>query len=181
MTETLERVSGNLASGERSPVQIRKLGHVVFRVSDVERSIKFYTEILNFRVSDVNEQGMVFFNACGDHHTVAIAPAPAGQSATHAPKDQLGLSHFAMEVANLDELFEIRDFLKRKGVEITFEGRKGAGSNVGVEFKDPDGYQLELYCTMDQIGRDNRARPSSQWHRVKSLEDARDHPLPVSW
>jgi catechol 2,3-dioxygenase len=181
MTETLERASSDLATAERSPVQIRKLGHVVLRVRDVERSTKFYTEILNFRVSDVNEQGMVFFNACGDHHTVAIMAAPAGEEAQHPAKDQLGLSHFAMEVANLDELFEIREFLKRKGVRITFEGRKGAGSNVGVEFQDPDGYQLELYCAMDQMGRDNRARPASQWNRVKSLEEARDQPLPVSW
>jgi catechol 2,3-dioxygenase-like lactoylglutathione lyase family enzyme len=181
MTETLERVVSEGATEERSPINIRKLGHVVFRVRDVDRSTKFYTEILNFRVSDVNEQGMVFFNACGDHHTIAIAPAAAGEAAEHSAKSQLGLSHFAMEVTNLDELFEIREFLRRKGVQITFEGRKGAGSNVGVEFLDPDGYQLELYCSMDQIGRDNRARPADQWHRVKSLEDARDHPLQVSW
>src|SRR5579884_3235619 len=111
MTETLERVTTEGAAEERSPVQIRKLGHVVFRVRDVDRSTKFYTEILNFRVSDVNEQGMVFFNACGDHHTIAIMPAASGDAAQHPAKDQLGLSHFAMEVANLDELFEIREFL----------------------------------------------------------------------
>ena len=181
MTQTLEQTTSGFATGERSPVQVRKLGHVVFRVRDVERSTKFYTEILNFRVSDVNERGMVFFNTCGDHHTLAIAPAQDGEAAEQPAKGQLGLSHFALEVANLDELFEIREFLKRKGVKITFEGRNGAGSNIGVEFLDPDGYQLELYCTMDQIGRDNRARPADQWHRVKSLEDARDHPLPATW
>jgi len=181
MTETLERTTSAAETDERSPINIRKLGHVVFRVRDIERSTRFYTEILNFRVSDVNEQGMVFFNACGDHHTIAIAPAAAGAAAEQPAKSELGLSHFAMEVTSLDELFEIREFLQRKGVKITFEGRKGAGSNVGVEFLDPDGYQLELYCAMDQIGRDNRARPSDQWHRVKSLEDARDHPLSVTW
>ena len=112
MTETLERTTTEGAAvEERSPVQIRKLGHVVIRVRDVERSIRFYTEILNFRVSDVNEGGMVFFNTCGDHHTIAIAAAGAGEEAQHPAKDQLGLSHFAMEVANLDELFELREFL----------------------------------------------------------------------
>jgi catechol 2,3-dioxygenase len=181
MTETLERASVGQATGAQSPVRIRKLGHVVYRVRDVERTTKFYTEILNFRVSDVNEQGMVFFNTCGDHHTIAIAPAKAGETAEQPAKEQLGLSHFAMEVTSLDELFEIRDFLKRKGVPITFEGRKGAGSNIGVEFLDPDGYQLEIYCSMDQIGPENRARPSSQWNRVKSLEDARANPLPATW
>ncbi len=180
MTETLARPA-DAAMEERSPVAIRKLGHVVFRVRDVERSTKFYTEILNFRVSDVNEQGMVFFTACGDHHTVAIMQAPAGEAAEQPAKQQLGLSHFAMEIGSLDELFAIREYLKRKGVPITFEGRKGAGSNVGVEFLDPDGYQLELYWNMDQLGPTDRARPAEQWNRVKSLEDARDQPLPPDW
>jgi catechol 2,3-dioxygenase-like lactoylglutathione lyase family enzyme len=181
MAETLAQPSVGISTRERSPVQIRKLGHVVFRVRDVERSTHFYTEILNFRVSDVNERGMVFFNVCGDHHTLAIMPASEGEAAEQPPSNQLGLSHFAMEVTNLDELFEIRDFLKRKGVTITSEGRNGPGSNISLEFLDPDGYQLELYCNMDQIGRDNRARPADQWHRVKSLEAARDHPLPATW
>jgi catechol 2,3-dioxygenase-like lactoylglutathione lyase family enzyme len=180
MTETMQRPADS-AADERSPVAVRKLGHVVFRVRDVERSIKFYTEILNFRVSDINEGGMVFFTMCGDHHTVAIAPAAAKDAAEQPPKNQLGLSHFAMEVGSLDELFAIREFLKRKGVPVTFEGRKGAGSNVGVEFLDPDGYQLELYWNMDQIGPTDRSRPAEQWNRVKSLEDARDQPLPADW
>jgi catechol 2,3-dioxygenase-like lactoylglutathione lyase family enzyme len=180
MTETLQRTAQSDAE-ERSPVAIRKLGHVVFRVRDVERSTRFYTEILNFRVSDINEQGMVFFTAFGDHHTVAIMGAAAGEAAEQPPKHQLGLSHFAMEVGSLEELFAIREFLKRKGVPVTFEGRKGAGSNVGVEFLDPDGYQLELYWNMDQLGPSDRARPADQWNRVKTLEDARDQPLPTEW
>lgn len=180
MTEVLTRTSSQDAA-VASPVRIRKLGHVVFRVSDVERSTKFYTEILNFRVSDVNEHGMVFFNTCGDHHTIAIAPAAAGEAAVQPDRDQLGLSHFAMEVSSLDELFEIREFLKQKGVKVRGEGRKGAGCNIGVEFDDPDGYHLELYCNMDQIGPNNRTRPQEQFRRTNSLEETRDHPLPATW
>jgi catechol 2,3-dioxygenase len=182
MAMTQERVeaTSDPAATEVSPVRIRKLGHVVFYVRDVERSQRFYQEILNFRISDVNEQGMVFFNTCGDHHTIAIAPV--GNADAHQPgPGELRLSHFAMEISSLDELFEIREFLKRKGVPVRSEGRKGAGCNISVEFDDPDGYHLELYCNMDQIGPANRVRPSDQWHRVKSLEDARDHPLPATW
>ena len=46
MAQTLEQTG---TATETSPVNIRKLGHVVFRVRDVERSTRFYTEILNFR------------------------------------------------------------------------------------------------------------------------------------
>ena len=178
MAQTIEQPETSAV--ETSPVRIRKLGHVVFRVRDVERSTKFYTEILNFRVSDVNENGMVFMNVCGDHHTIAIAPAATGEAAEQAPRDQLGLSHFAMEVGGIDELFAIRDFLHRKGIK-TREGRKGPGCNIEVSFDDPDGYHVELYCNMDQVGRDNRTRPPEQFHRVDSLEEARDYPVPPTW
>lgn len=182
MTQTRERTATNQerSTEDASPVRVAKLGHVVFYVSDVERSTRFYTEILNFRVSDVNENGMVFFNTCGDHHTIGIAPVGKRDARQPGP-DELRLSHFAMEVSSIDELFEIREFLKRKGVPVTSEGRKGAGCNISVEFRDPDGYHLELYCNMDQIGPGNRVRPRDQWHRVKSLEEARDNPLPATW
>lgn len=51
-----------MATGERSktPIKVKKIGHVVFNVSDVERSTRFWTEIMGFKVSDVNERGMVF-------------------------------------------------------------------------------------------------------------------------
>lgn len=180
MTEIIDR-PGAQEAPSKSPVKIRKLGHVVFRVRDVERSVKFYTEILNFRVSDVNERGMVFFNWGGDHHGLAVMQAATGEAAEQPAEEQLGLSHFALEVGSIDELFAIRDFLKRKGVPITFEGRKGPGCNTGVELLDPDGYQIELYWAMDQVGPENRIRPSHQWRRAKSLEEARDNPLPTTW
>jgi len=166
--------------GKKSPVQVRKLGHIVYRVSDMDRSVKFYTEILNFRVSDTNELGMIFLTACGDHHTIALVPARS--DAPDAPAaGRLGLHHFAMEVATLDELFDIRDFLRQMNVPITFEGHRGAGCNTGVEFQDPDGYSIELYCGMDQVGANNRSRPAEQWRRAGTLEEARDTPITVTW
>jgi catechol 2,3-dioxygenase len=161
------------AAERSSPVQVRKLGHVVLWVRDVERSKKFYTEVLNFRVSDVNEKGMVFFTACGDHHTIAIAKAPdQGETVKGRP----GLHHFAMEVETMDELFAIRDFLRERGVTITYEGRRGPGSNTGIEFLDPDGNSLELYCDIDQIAPGAASRPADKWVRTTSLEEARDKP-----
>jgi catechol 2,3-dioxygenase-like lactoylglutathione lyase family enzyme len=44
----------------------------VLQVSDVERSIKFYTEVLNFRVSDRQESGGAFLTGVGDHHTIGL-------------------------------------------------------------------------------------------------------------
>src|SRR6187399_3194430 len=43
-----------------SPVRVKRLGHVVIQVRDLERSVRFYTEIFNFRVSDDASAGGVF-------------------------------------------------------------------------------------------------------------------------
>ena len=166
------------AASSRIPFQIRKLGHVVYYVSDMERSVRFYTEVLPFQVSDVNEIGMVFLRYGSDHHTIALAPR---EGAVLPPKEYLQFSHFALEVEDMDTLFRVRDWLRQNNVTITDEGRKGAGSNPGVEFLDPDGYTLELYAKMDQIGPDGRSRPKEQWRRAKSLEEAVANPLPTSW
>ena len=159
-----------------TPVKVRKLGHAVLVVNDIEATTRFWTEIMGFKVSDRNEQGMVFLRYGGDHHTIGLAQAKdKGALPGH---DQPGLSHLAFEVGTMDELFRIRDFLEANGVKITFEGRKGPGSNPGIEFLDPDGFQVELYAGMDQIGWDGHSRPPEQWNRVRSLEEVVANPLP---
>ena len=84
----------------------------------------------------------------------------------------------ALEVASVSELFKVRDFLRSKGVEIFYEGRRGPGGNPGVEFYDPDGYKIEIYSAMDQIGTDGRSRPANEWKRATTLEEAVSNPLP---
>ncbi len=163
-----------------TPIRVRKIGHVVYRVTDIDRSTKFWTEIMGFKVSDVNENGMVFLRCQGDHHTVALARANADATMPSAKdKTSLGMDHFAMELASVEDLFRARDFLRSKGVNIVMEGRRGPGANMGVEFTDPDGYMLELYADMEQIGWNNKSRPSTHWRRASSLEDALANPCPT--
>ena len=64
-----------MSSEETTPIKVKKIGHVVFNVSDLERSTKFWTEIMGFQVSDVNERGMVFLRNAADHHAVALFPS----------------------------------------------------------------------------------------------------------
>jgi catechol 2,3-dioxygenase len=158
-----------------SPVRIRKLGHVVYSVSDIERTTQFWTHILGFHVSDRNEYGMVFLRNGTDHHTVALAPATEPRE---LPKrGQVGFDHMAFEVESVSELFRIREFLKSKGVTVFFEGRRGPGGNPGIEFYDPDGFKIEIYASMDQVGPDGKSRPPEQWRRASSLEEAVANPL----
>lgn len=161
--------------GTGTPIRVQKLGHVVFRVSDVERSTRFWTEIMGFTVSDRNERGMVFLRHGSDHHSIALAQAETAESLP--AKGQVGFDHLALEVGSVSELFAIRDFLRERNVPIIYEGRRGAGSNPGIEFLDPDGYQLEVYASMDQIGWEGVSRPASQWRRATSLEQVLAEPV----
>jgi catechol 2,3-dioxygenase-like lactoylglutathione lyase family enzyme len=161
-----------------SPIKVKKIGHLVYEVSDVDRTVKFWTEMLGFQVSDKNEFGMVFLRTNSDHHTIAVMAAKDRKA-----RDDKGLriDHLALEVASMDELIAARDFLKSHGVSVTWEGRRGPGGNPGFHCLDPDGYEFELYCDMDQIDERGVSRPPAQWNRVGSLEDAAAKPLPKRW
>ncbi len=158
------------------PFRIGKIGHVVLNVSDVERSARFYTEVLGFEISDVYPEemvpgGMVFLRCNPDHHGVALVGSLTGA----APN--MELNHVAFEVASLDEVVRVRDHLRRHGVPIDFEGRRRAGCQLAVEFRDPDNHRLEIYWGMDQIGSEGNVRAPAEWKGARSLEDAIADPV----
>jgi len=176
----MEQVEETVRSATQpSPVRIRKLGHIVLQVADVERSIRFYTEVLNFRVSDRQETGGAFLTAVGDHHTIGLFPADP--SAGKPAKDAVRLNHFAFQVNDLDALFAARAWLRERGIPILFEGRRRLGGHSSVEFADPDGYHVELFCDMDQLQPGQRSRPMAPGPRLESLEAVRDNPKPPTW
>ncbi|HXD98258.1 MAG TPA: VOC family protein [Candidatus Acidoferrum sp.] len=150
--------------------ELKKIGHVVLNVSDLEAAVRFYTEVLGLQISDrypdtMVPGGMVFMRCNTDHHGVALVGGASKLERT-------SLNHFAFEVGSLDEVFRARVWLRSHGVPIVFEGRRRAGCQIAIEFRDPDGNNLEIYWGLDQIGTDGRARPASEWRQAKTLEDA---------
>lgn len=158
------------------PFRINKIGHVVLNCSDMTRSVEFYTQVLGFTVSDVYPEGMVpggmvFMRCANDHHGVALVGTMKG------PSPNIELNHFAFEVSTLDEVVRAREHLKKHNVKIDFEGRRRAGVQIAVEFRDPDGHRLEIYWGVDQIGPNASARPESEWKWAHTLEDAVRDPV----
>jgi catechol 2,3-dioxygenase-like lactoylglutathione lyase family enzyme len=153
---------------------------VVLQVRNLERSIRFYTEVLNFRVSDDATAGGVFLTTIGDHHTIGLFPSD-GDDAEMPSKGAVRLHHFAFQVESMDELFAVRAYLRSRGIPILFEGRRAMGGHTSVEFPDPDGYHVELFCDMDQIPTGARSRPRDPNAKYDTLEKSRDHPKPPTW
>ena len=158
------------------PFNLTKIGHVVLHVSDMLRSVDFYTRLLGFRVSDVYPEdmvpgGMVFMRCNTDHHGVALVGGLEGH-ASHRD-----LNHLAFEVGTLDEVVRARDHLRANRVPIDFEGRRRAGVQIAVEFRDPDGHRLEIYWGLDRVGSDGGVRPSEQWKWAHSLAQAIADPV----
>ena len=159
-----------------APFQLRKIGHVVLNATDLDASVRFYTELLGLQVSDryppdMVPGGMVFMHVGGDHHGIALV---GGATKT----ERNSLNHFAFEVGSPDEVFRARAWLRKQGVPIHFEGRRRAGCQIAVEFRDPDNHSLEIYWGVDQVGSDGRVRLANEWHGVKSLEEAIANPVP---
>jgi catechol 2,3-dioxygenase len=155
--------------------QLRKIGHVVLNVTDLTRAVGFYTDVLGLEVSDrypdsMVPGGMVFLRVNTDHHGVALVGGAPGSEHT-------SLNHFAFEVGSLDEVFRARAWLRERGVPIHFEGRRRAGCQIAIEFRDPDGNNLEIYWNIDQVGTNAAARPASDWRQARSLEDAVANPV----
>lgn len=146
-------------------IKIKKLGHVGIFVSDVEKSKKFYTEILGFKVSDTNEQGIVFLRCGADHHDTVLVPLPKeGQGSVQTERREI--QQISYEVNQVEDLREALKFLKEKGVTIVSGLRqRGPGNDKTIDFLDPDGNNLQLYCEMDQIGWDDVSRPKETWVR----------------
>ncbi|HEY4265434.1 MAG TPA: VOC family protein [Micropepsaceae bacterium] len=153
-----------------------KLGHVVLNCSDVERSVRFYTQVLGLEISDVYPDdmvpgGMVFMRFNEDHHGVALVGSMKGQS------PNVELNHMAFEVATLDEVIVARNHLRKHGVKIDFEGRRRAGVQIAVEFRDPDGHRLEIFWGLDRVAADGYIRPASEWKLARSLKQAVADPV----
>ncbi len=125
--------------------------HTRIRVSDLERSIKWYCDHLGFVVisrSDRSPAGnqIVHLELPGNDPTLELTYSPDYE--LNVPED---LMHFAIGVPNL---IACCDKLEKSGLEIWPDGwRKQftSGSMKMAFITDPDGYEVELLEDMDKI------------------------------
>jgi len=126
-----------------------RVGHVHLKVADLERSLRFYRDILGFTVTR-RRDGAAFMSAGGYHHHIAINTwqSAGGQP---PPPGTTGLYHTAI-------LYPTRrllaDALRRLiAARIPLDGAADHGVSEALYLRDPDENGVELYCD----------RPRAQW------------------
>jgi catechol-2,3-dioxygenase len=135
------------------------LDHVNIFVRNAERSHQWYTDVFGFHTQDTmtfpgTSRLRAAFLACDPDHAHDIALFEVGDDAPGPEKKQVGLNHVAWRMGSLDDLAEMYQRLKTRGVPISVSDHK---VSIGIYFSDPDGNGLEVYYEL----------PRSQWHRER--------------
>jgi len=144
---------------------LKKLGHVVLKVRDLDRSEAFYSDVVGLRVTGRLVGRMVFFSVPGNDDSHDLAVWKVGLDAAPQEAKQVGLFHVAWQVERAEDLERLYRHLQAKGV--TIHGTMDHGANLSVYFEDPDGHMLEF----------TYERPREAWPAVPSPFSGRD-PLP---
>ncbi len=134
--------------GNRFVTGVMGLGHVVLPVSDEPSALRFYTEVLGFRLRDSMRMApelfgrpaggpplwMRFLGCNPRHHSLALAPFPAAA----------GIVHLMIEAASLDDVGRALDRCTRRGAPVSATlGRHANDLMVSFYVRTPGGFDVE--------------------------------------
>src|SRR5262245_19151857 len=145
-------------------IQLKEIGHVLLRVLDLERSKKFYSEVLGFHVLEEDPaHGGTFMALEGQSHAIDLFQVQDLEAAERQTPGVRGLGHIAFRVETEAALREAYASLREHGVEIT--RTIDHVSQKSIYFADPDGNTLEIYYELPEAlemfarGREDRDVP----------------------
>lgn len=135
------------------PSQPSNLTHVVYVTPDQPTTLRFFTEVLGFEISD-QVPGIIAFTRCGEvHHNLAIQAGPVAYP-----------HHIAFEMDEVD------DVVRRGQAMVDADpdrhtwglGRHAIGSNWFWYLRDPSGTFVEYTADIDRISEQDLYHPK-QW------------------
>jgi catechol 2,3-dioxygenase len=124
-------------------MEVKELGHIVLYVRDLERSRRFYGEVLGWNeVARLGQQGAVFSSGRTHHELLLLE---VGANATPIPPaPRVGMYHFGLKIGETDE--ELRAALDELvAAEATIIGSADHTVTHSLYIEDPDGNEIELY------------------------------------
>ena len=130
-------------------MQLKEIGHILLRVMDLERSKKFYSEVLGFHVLEEDpEHGGTFMALPGQSHAIDLFQVKDAEAAERQTQGVRGLGHLAFRVETEDGLKDAYTTLREHGVESTRQ--IDHVSQKSLYFHDPDGNTLEIYYELPE-------------------------------
>ncbi len=184
------------------PPKFKGLQHIAFKVRDLETSLRFYTEVLGFRVIEhlkfdepSRGRSSITFITCTDlHHVINLTElSPEARPENPPPPEntrtrrEYGFHHVAFEAEDKETFFAWEKHLRENGVELTAgpllhspthpEGDGTWGENRAMYFRDPDGNAIEICCDMMVVDENGEVDPA--WHAERVKSDGHD-PAKVS-
>ena len=137
-------------------IQARKLGHVVLKVRDAQKSKEFYIRALGLKVAnDARDRGAVFLSFGTQHHDLALFQLATGEAPDSA---QPGLHHTAWQLG------------------IPVESAIEHNVTRSIYFHDPDGNRVELYCDTFEDGGFEAMRTLGPKRDVMDIETGKVQP-----
>jgi len=120
-----------------------RISHVVLHSPQPPQAVRFFTDVLGFRVSDWLGDFMCFLRCNRAHHRVAILPGPPC------------LNHIAYDMHGVDGMMRGISRLRQAGVEIRWgPGRHTAGDNTFSYFVTPGGFAVEYTAELEEVDFD---------------------------
>lgn len=126
------------------------VGHVHLKVSDLERAVTFYRDVLGFEVTQRMGAQAAFLGAGGYHHHVGLNTWDSS-GGPPPPRGTTGLYHVAFRYPTRRALADAVRRLAR--YETPVDGAADHGVSEAIYLRDPDGNGVELYWD----------RPRDQW------------------
>ncbi|WP_295639202.1 VOC family protein [Novosphingobium sp.] len=117
-----------------------KISHIVLHSPDHPALMRFFTDVLGFKVSDWLGDFMGFLRCNSAHHRIAILPGPPC------------LNHVAYDMLSVDDMMRGAHRLKLKGIDIGWgPGRHTAGNNTFSYFVTPGGFVTEYTSELEEV------------------------------
>lgn len=148
-------------------MQAQEIGHVVFYVRNLEASLRFYRDVLGFKVVGDAFGGQAAALVAGNgrtHHEMLLIQV--GEAPGNPPGRRRGLYHVGIKVGDSKtELKAAIADLQKAGVRI--DGTSDHTVSWSLYLKDPDGNEIELYC--DNPAIDWKRNPEAVMAPIKAL------------
>ena len=133
------------------------IGHVHLKVSDLDRALGFYRDVLGFEVTQRFGDDAAFLSAGGYHHHLGLNTWES-RGGSPPPPGTTGLYHVAIRYPDRATLGDALQRLVAAGVPVS--GATDHGVSEAIYLSDPDGNGIELY----------RDRPREEWPRAQEGE-----------